>query len=174
MDLSTQVAIAVLSFLLLGGLLAVSRGSSGSMAADARLRVYRVHPVWYVFCALGGAFLVGLLIFIAVTADAGNRAGPAWFAGGAAVFFIFFAYMMRSISATIGDGRLTVRTLGRIHTVALRDVDQVKTTGLAVEVSLKAPAQGKRPTPIVFLAVLRGLGDLLAEIRAGAGEKPSA
>ena len=168
MNFFTQLMVIGLSAALTGGLLALSRRSRPT-AGGAGPQTFRVHRVWFIFCALGGGFLFGLSLFLSGTAEPGERAGPAWAAVIVAAFFAFFAFMLRTISATVDGDQLTVRTLHRVRTVALREVESVQTVGMCIEVRLKAPVGSKPPPPLVFLAALRGLGELSDRIRAGSG-----
>ncbi|MEO5959592.1 MAG: hypothetical protein ABIR80_10775, partial [Opitutaceae bacterium] len=67
----------------------------------------------------------------------------------------------------------TSRTLVGERTVSLGGIESVNVVGLVVEVKFRAePATNRRPKSLNFLAGFRGLGELLATLRARAGLPP--
>jgi len=169
MNILTQIIAITLGGLLIGGMTLLSMRSRGSRGNGDGPHTFRVHPVWFVFGALGGLFFVGLCGFIVATAAPGERSGPAWFGVVATGFFVFYTYVLRSISVTVDGDQLTVVTLGKRREAALRDIESFKTVGMMIEIRLKPGPDGKVPPPMVCLAALRGLGDLAARVQRGTG-----
>lgn len=135
---------------------------------------YRIHPGWYVFCGLGGLFLVVIFAYASMTTIPENQQITAWFSVGSAVLFVFAALVFRAASVTLDDGMLTSHTLFGERTVPLNGIESVKVVGLVVEVKFRPdPATNKRPSALSFLAGFRGLGELLANVRARAGLPPA-
>ena len=170
MSMLEQTVTHLLSAVVIAGMLALCLRSHGKSEAVPGRRIYRVHAGWFVFCALGGVFLVGLFAFASTTAMEADRPIAAWCSAISATFFVFTAVALRAASVTLDDTQLTSRTLIGERTIALRSVERVAVKGLVVELRLRVdPATGKRPRTLTFLAGFRGLGELLASIRARAG-----
>jgi hypothetical protein len=164
------VAVNVLSAAVILGMFALCMRSRPAGGAAAGPREYRVHGAWYVFSAVGGAFLVGIFAVASRLADPADKASAAWCSAASAAFFVLFTAFLRSLRVTLDGDRVTSRTFLGEKSVALRDVERVSVTGLVVEVRLRAdPSTGKRPRPLTFLAGLRGLGELTETIRARSG-----
>jgi hypothetical protein len=170
MNVLEQSLTHLLSAAVIAGMLALCLRSRPASEAVAGRRVYRVHPGWFVFCALGGAFLVGIFAFAATTAVPEDRATAGWCSVVSAAFFVFAAFAFRTVSVTVDDDQVTARTLFGERTVALREVERVTVAGLVVELRMRVdPRLGKRPRPLTFVAALRGLGELVVTLRARAG-----
>lgn len=132
-------------------------------------QVYRIHGVWFVFSAVGGAFLAGLFA-LGATFSPDQRAFCLGCAALSVVFFAFFAFVMRSLSVTLDEERVTAGTLFGSRSVELRNVDRVMFAGLVVEVRQREdPVTKKRGRPLTFLVGFRGVQDLVAAIRARSG-----
>lgn len=170
MTVMESVLVHVFSALVIAVMLAIClRSRSRGTPASGR-QVYRVHGAWFVFSALGGGLLVGVFALASTTALPEDRSTAVWCSVASAIFFIFFAIVMRSLRVTVDDRVVTTQNLFTERSVALRDVDRVGIVGLMVEVRLKeGPATRKRPRPLVFLAGFRGLNELIATIRARSG-----
>ena len=133
-------------------------------------RTYRVHPGWFIFCGLGGLFLVGIFAYPTKPTIPENERIAAWCSVISAVVFVFAALVFRAATVTVDETTLTSRTLFNERTVALNTIEGVKVVGLVVEVKLRPdPTTNQRPGPLTFLAAFRGLGELLVTIRARAG-----
>jgi hypothetical protein len=133
-------------------------------------RSYRIHAGWSVFCGVGGLFVVGVFAFASMTTIPENQKIAAWCSVLSAVLFVFVALVFRAASVTLDETTLTSRTLLSERTVSLRDIESVKVVGLVVEVKFRPDsATNRRPKPLSFLAGFRGLGELLANLRARAG-----
>jgi hypothetical protein len=133
-------------------------------------RIYRIHPGWYWFCALGGAFLVGIFAFASTITIPENKKSAAIASVISAAFFVFFAAVLRAASVTIDETSVTARTLFGERTETIAQIESVKVVGLVVEIKFRADAaSGRTPKALNFLAGLRGLGELLATLRARAG-----
>ena len=131
--------------------------------------VYRIHPVWFVFSALGGIFLTGIFV-MGASFQPDLRTFCLGCAAASAAFFCLFALIMSSLSVTIDDKAVTGGNLFGTKSVEFANVELVNFAGLVVEVRQKPdPATGKRRRPLIFLAGFRGIKELTAMIRARAG-----
>jgi hypothetical protein len=165
-----QMLTHILSAVVIAAMLALCMRSRPGGEAVMGRQTYRVHPGWFVFCALGGMFLVGIFAFASTTATAEDRPIASWCSALSATFFAFTALALRAASVTVDDDQVTSRTLFGERSVALGSVERVAVKGLAVELRLRVdPRTGKRPRALHFLAGFRGLGELLATIRSRAG-----
>jgi hypothetical protein len=155
---------------IIAGMLALCLRSRGPGAAVTGRRTYHVHGGWYVFLALGGAFMVGIFAIAAATTVPEDRAMAGWCSVVAAVFFGLSGLLFRTIAVTIDDEQVTARTLFSERSVPLRELERVSVVGLVVDLRMREDARtGKRPRPLTFLAGLRGLGELVATLRQRAG-----
>jgi hypothetical protein len=166
MSMFEQTLTHLLSAVVIAGMLALCLRSRGQGEVATGRRIYRIHPGWFVFCGLGGAFLVGIFAFASTTAEPVDRPIAAWCSAISAIFFVITAIALRAVSVTIDNDQLTSRTLVGERSVALRDIDKVAVKGLAVQLRLRVdPRTQKRPRSLTFLAGFRGLGELLATLR---------
>jgi hypothetical protein len=167
MTVIETILVPVFSALVIAVMLAICLRSKASVHDVSGRRQYRIHGAWFVFCALGGALVVGVFALAGAMARPENRPTAVWCSVASTIFFVFFALVMRSLRVTVDDDAVTTHNLFAKRSVALRDVDHVNIVGLLVEVRLKADAAiGKCPRPLVFLAGFRGLDELIATIRA--------
>ena len=166
MTVIETILVPIFSALVIAVMLAICLRSRATAPDVSGRRQYRIHGAWFVFCALGGALVVGVFALASAMARPENRPTAAWCSVAAAIFFVFFALVLRSLRVTVDDRVVTTHNLFAERSVALSDVDQVTIVGLLVEVRLKADAATrKRPRPLVFLAGFRGLDELIATIR---------
>lgn len=136
-------------------------------------RTYRIHAGWYVFCGVGGLFLVGLFAYASLHTIPENQKIAAWSSVASAVLFVFAAMVFRAAAVTLDETTLSSRTLFAERTVPLNGIESVNVVGLVVEVKFRPDATtNQRPKALNFLAGFRGLGELLANVRARAGLPP--
>lgn len=158
------------SGLVIAGMLGLSLRSPAAGVVASGRRVYRAHPAWYVFCAVGGALLVGILAYGSRTALPETKTIAAWGSAGSAILFTGAALTLRAAQVTLDERDLTSRTMFGERTVPLDQIETVAVNGLSVEVRLREdPATRRRPRLLAFFAGLRGLGDLVATIQAHRG-----
>jgi hypothetical protein len=170
MNWTVQIFVPLLSALVIGGMLIICLRSGSSAAVPSGRREYRIHGAWFVFAAVGGAFLVGIFALASTMAQPEDRNSALWCSAGSAVFFVLFAVLMRSMRVMVDDERVTVRNLFGERSAALREVESVAVVGMMVEVRRKqGPSEKKRQGPLLFLAAFRGLRELMATIRSRAG-----
>lgn len=171
MSFLEQFLAHLLSALVIAVMLAVClRSRAGGVGVTGR-RVYRTHPAWFVFCGAGGLFLVVLFAYASQTALPADRPIAAGCSAGAALFFLFLAATLRAASVALDETTVTSRTLFGERSVELANIERVAVKGLAVELLLrKEPGTSRRPRPLLFMIAFRGLGELLATLRARAGQ----
>ncbi len=166
MNVIQHVLVHLLSGLVIAGMLGLCLRSPRPGVAVTGRRVYRAHPAWYVFCALGGGLLVAIFALATTTAAPADKITAAWCSAGAAALCVGAALILRLASVTIDEHQLTSRTLIGERTIALAQIESVAVLGLSVTVRLRAdPATKQRPRALNFFAGLRGLGDLVATLR---------
>ena len=166
----TQVcSAAVLGVMLLLCL----RSRDPGPAAGSGPHTYRVHPGWFVFCGVGGLFLVGIFAFASSVTIPENKPSAAMASVLSALFFVFAAWVFRGTSVTLDESTLTAHTRFGRRTVEVKTIESIKIVGLVVEVRFRPDSTTNvRPKPLTFLAGLRGLGGLLANVRMRAGLSP--
>jgi len=170
MNWSIQIVVPILSLLIIGGMLYLCLHTGpGAVIASGR-REYRIHGAWYIFAAVGGVIVVGVFAIASNFARPEDRNIAVGCSIGAAVFFVLFAWFLRSLRVIVDDTSVSSKTPFGTRSVPLSDVDRVAVIGMNVELRRKVdPATGKRGGPLVFLAGFRGLRELLATARARAG-----
>jgi hypothetical protein len=159
-----SVSVAVLTVLITWCL-----RSRGGVATATGRKVYHVHRAWYVFCALGGLFLVAIFAYASFTTIPEDRGSALACSVISALFFSFTALVFRAASVTIDDEQMTSTTLFGSQTVRFKDIEKVTLAGLVVEVRLRPVPGIKKARRLTFLAAFSGLGQLIATVRERAG-----
>jgi hypothetical protein len=158
-----------LGMAIIGTISGICMRSAARPASVGGKLVYKIHPVWFVFSALGGIFLSGIFV-MGASFQPDLRTFCLGSAAVSAAFFCGFALLMRSLSVTIDETSVTGGNLFGRKSVEFRNVEKVTLAGFVVEVRQKPdPATGKRPRPLIFLAGFRGIKELMATIRTRSG-----
>jgi hypothetical protein len=146
------------------------RVPAGGARVATGVQVYRIHPAWFVFAALGGLFLAGIFAFASFTCPPDQRIFCLVCSLVAALFFTFFAIFMRSMRVTVDMETVTSGNLFFSRKVALPELEAAGVAGFMVEFRpRKDPVTGKRRMPLVVFAGFRDTTGLIATVRARAG-----
>lgn len=171
MSVLQQSVAVVIGFVILAAVtgLCLKAPPGGAKPAQGT-QVYRIHPAWFVFGAVGGLFLAGIFAFGSTVCEPDQKTFCLGCSVFSALFFAFFMVVMRSLSVTVDAERVSSKTLFWTRSVELRNVERAGLGGFVVEVIQKPdPATGKRRLPLTFLAGFRDTAGLIATIQARSG-----